>query len=246
MNREERFDSLSISQIRVKSLWTSIEITTGDVSDVQLLVSGSETMARETSVTLEGGKLLIEQPLQTRFTHENWLEVLIRLPKDWRGAVDLSTATAPIRLKGISGTDIILDTVAGSIRCENIRAIAGEIHTVTGRIDGKALDCDKLNLRTISGSIACEQVTIRRGSLQTVSGDGNLAFTAPFEALDVQTVSGNVFMTAPRMVVNTTSRAITGHTNVFGMEEGENAAQLTHYSLSGSLDLNIMDEVKNQ
>ena len=147
----------------------------------------------------------------------------------------MSTITAPLRARGISGTDVTLDSVSGDMRAANINAIALTLRQVSGGIQAQDLNCDHVSVRTVSGKVRLSEVACLTAKLSGVSGDQRMECTRVFERVDVNTVSGDVELYAPLTQADIALRAVTGRVLTGGVSIVENAPQVRGTSVSGNL-----------
>lgn len=227
MNRNEVFAAGEVARLEPRLAWATLEIGADDVENVQVLVSGSDAEVEDLKISLEGGTLSMEQPsygLTPRIDLVRWMQVSVRLPRSWRGAVTASTITGPLRARGLEGTDISLETVSGDLRASDIRAIDAKIHTVTGRVLCAALESERLGLRTISGAMQLEGLSARQVRLGTVSGDCLLTFAQPFQSLEGTSVSGDISVNAPMAELALSTRGMASRVSLDGISQSEDAA----------------------
>jgi len=156
MNRNETFPALSVSTLAIHLAWASLEIIVSDVEDIQLMVSGEDSFVSELKLALTDGCLAVEQPsygLSIKLKNERWMQVLVRLPRSWKGGVTAGTVSGTLSSRGLTGTDIALSTVSGSLHAESLAGINLTLHTVSGAILASDLAGDSLALRTVSGGV---------------------------------------------------------------------------------------------
>ena len=221
MNRNESFPALTVSALNVRLGWANLEIMVDDVEDIQVLLSGDEGEIAEMKLTLQEGRLQVEQPsygISTRIHNSKWMQVVVRLPRGWKGSVDASSVTGSVNVRGVTGTDLNLDTVSGDVLA----------HDLSG---------ESLSLRTVSGKVRLEGAGFVSYRLNDVSGDVALTLSDAFERLDGVTVSGNVSITAPITRADASLRAISGRLLTEGVSIGSGAPRVAMSSVSANVQL---------
>lgn len=139
MNKIETFSPTQITSVEAHLAWASLEVLADDVNELQVMAAGNDKDVSDLRIQEKEGRLVVEQPtygLSIKLNSERWMQIVIRLPRSWKGALDMSTITAPLRARGISGTDVTLDSVSGDMRAANINAIALTLRQVSGGHSG--------------------------------------------------------------------------------------------------------------
>lgn len=238
MNKIETFSPTQITGVEAHLAWASLEVLADDVNELQVMAAGNDKDVSDLRIQEKEGRLVVEQPtygLSIKLNSERWMQIVIRLPRSWKGALDMSTITAPLRARGISGTDVTLDSVSGDMRAANINAIALTLRQVSGGIQAQDLNCDHVSARTVSGKVRLSEVACLTAKLSGVSGDQRMECTRVFERVDVNTVSGDVELYAPLTQADIALRAVTGRVLTGGVSIVENAPQVRGTSVSGNL-----------
>lgn len=238
MNKIETFSPTQITSVEAHLAWASLEVLADDVNELQVMAAGNDKDVSDLRIQEKEGRLVVEQPtygLSIKLNSERWMQIVIRLPRSWKGALDMSTITAPLRARGISGTDVTLDSVSGDMRAANINAIALTLRQVSGGIQAQDLNCDHVSVRTVSGKVRLSEVACLTAKLSGVSGDQRMECTRVFERVDANTVSGDVELYAPLTQADIALRAVTGRVLTGGVSIVENAPQVRGTSVSGNL-----------
>lgn len=242
MNRNEAFAPQDVGTLAAHLAWASLEITSDDVEDVLIHVAGDDHDVSELKITLQEGKLTIEQPTYGlsihQFHSERWMQLLVRIPRAWKGAVDANTITAPLKLRGLSGSDITLDSVSGSIHAASVTSITTALRSVSGDVRLAGGCGEKLNLRTVSGSIHCEGAAYDAYRINTVSGDATLALERAFAQLEGVSVSGRISVYAPMDRADAVLRAVSGRLRTSGVSIQPDAPRASVSSVSGDFEIN--------
>ena len=240
MNRNESFAAPQVNTLNVRLAWASLEMIVDDVTEMQILVSGDEHDVTDLKITCADGKLLVEQPtygLSMKLNTERWMQLFIRVPKSWKGAVNASTISGMVNARGLTGTDLTLETVSGDLRTMGMNAIDLNLKTATGDIQAQNLTCDKLSLRSVSGQVKVQDVDVRQVKTINVSGETTLEFVAPFEKIDGNTVSGNIRLYAPIDMADAALSSLNGRVRTSGVALQEGAPEIRISSISGDLEI---------
>ena len=238
MNRNEAFNAMDIHTLAVHTVWATLEVIADDVDTLQLLVAGDDDHVESLKASVEDGKLSVEQPaygFTPKISAVRWMQVTIRVPRDWKGAVEAETVSGPLRARGLDGSDLALESISGDIRAMSLRGISTRINTVTGHINATGVRTAKLNLRTISGAIRLEETQAQEIRLNTVSGQVSLELTEPFDRIEGNAVSGDVRISAPIRKAHISFRSVTGPLRTSGVSIVEEAPPVTLASVSGGL-----------
>ncbi|MCL1855578.1 MAG: DUF4097 domain-containing protein [Clostridia bacterium] len=246
MERNARFESDRIGSLAVKLAWPQLEILRDDVSDIQVLTAGDEHSVSELKVYEKEGTLCVEQPaygFSIKINSGKWLQVLIRLPASWRGAVDAGTVSGLLNAHGLTGREIRLDTVSGDLRAMAVEGVNVSFKTISGDIKLGGVTCEKLSLRTVSGDTDLQGGVFRQARATTVSGRIALECSKPFERVDVTSVSGDVAIRAPMDKVNAVLHSVSGHIHTSNVSLADNGAAV---HVSGvSADLSVINTSAN-
>ena len=240
MNRNESFPALNVSALNVRLGWANLEIMVDDVEDIQVLLSGDEGEIAEMKVALQEGRLQVEQPsygISTRIHNSKWMQVIVRLPRAWKGSVDASSVTGGVNVRGVTGTDLNLDTVSGDVRASALTGISLTLHTVAGDILAHDLSGESLSLRTVSGKVRLDGASFVSYRLNDVSGDVALNLAGAFDRLDGVTVTGNVSITAPITRADASLRAISGRLLTEGVSIDSGGPRVAMSSVTANVRL---------
>ena len=239
MSRSEVFSPLDVTTLTVKLTWANLEIASGNGKELQVMISGDDNAVESIHVSCTGGKLTIDQanPVSTGIIAPHWMEVLLRVPADWKGAIDLSTVQGRLNARGLTGSDINLDTVTGDLRAEALQGITVTLNTVSGRLTAEDIRCDQLTLRTVTGDTATSGLNMLKGSVHGVNTDWHLGFSAAFDSLDAATVTGNVFVDAPILDAFVRYRTVSGRLRTWGVSLQDSGTPITMTSVSGNLEI---------
>ena len=242
MNRNETFPPILVSSLVVHLAWASLEVCVEDVEQIQVLVSGADSDVKDLRMVCEENRLLVEQPAYginlKNLGAERWMQIMLRLPATWKGAVDLSTISAPIKARGLTGTDLTMDSVSGCITATGLSSIATGLHTVSGDVKASDIQGEKLSLRSVSGSITVTDAGFDVYHVTTASGQADLDMNRPFQRVDSLSVSGDVRIFTPMDHADAVLRSVSGRLRTRGVSIVPEAAPLRANSVSGDLEIN--------
>lgn len=239
MSRNEHFDASHADTLAIKLAWASLELLSADIPDIQVVISGPDSDAADMKLNLSDGKLTVEQPnygLSPRINEGHWMQVVVRIPQWWKGAASVYTTTGTLNARGLTGTDILLDTLTGDLKAADIHAFDLSLKTVSGRVQGEGLQGDKLSIRSVTGGVDLFRSAFRELKLNAVSGDMSLQ-TGPFASLDVTTVSGDVSVVSPVSTADLNFRSVSGRLRTDGVNLSAGAPHVGVSSVSGSFEI---------
>lgn len=241
MNRNEVFSSLGVASICVKLVWARLEVMTDDTQDVQLLISGSDEDVNRLKVSYVNGVMSVEQPVYRLPPHlmsSHWMDIVLRLPKSWKGEARFSAATSgSVNVRGFVGTDLSVSTVLGDITASHLNAMTCVLQTVEGKLSATDVQCDQLQLRAVCSNVKLESGSFSQGRISNVTGEINLSLDQPFDWLEANTISGSIWLDAPLSDINVRHKTVSGHLRVAGAEITESGVPITVSSVSGDLEI---------
>ena len=238
MNRNETIQAIGVHTLTVRLAWATLEVYADEVDDFQVLIAGDDDDVEDMRVKESEGTLTVEQPaygLTHKINMVRWLQITVRVPRSWKGVIDLSTVAGPLKARGLSGTDLSFETVSGDLRVTGINGISTVLHTVTGNLGAAVLRTERVNLRTVSGDVAADGLRVRQFKLNGVNASMTLGFEESFERLEGNTVSGDIHITAPLDTACISFRAVTGKLRTNGVSIQDGAPEVSLTSVSGSL-----------
>ena len=244
MNRNESFSPTAVTELALHLAWASLDVMVDDVDDIQVMISGNDADVSDMKLDCNDGRLRLEQPtygLSIKLNTERWMQVLLRIPPQWKGALDANTISGPLKVRGISGTDLQLDTVSGDIRAEGLCGINAALRTVSGHVKASGVTAEKLSLRSVSGNMNVSGADVRTYKLNTVSGETAVDMVAPFDRFDGMTVSGDIRLYTPVTEADALLRSVNGRLRTSGVSIVEQAPAIHVKSVSGDLDIHHQD-----
>lgn len=241
MNRNEFFQALSLSKLTLRLTSATLEICTDDIEDMHIMISGGKADVEALRIAEASGTLTLEQPVsvtaKSAAASGSWLQIAIRLPRTWKGAIDARTVTGWINIRSVAGTDLSVDTVSGMIMATDLRFITVSARAVTGDVKLNQVHSDKASLFSTSGSLTAMRSSLRAGSASSVTGLITLDLVAPFEELTLNSVTGDLCVDAPITECDAVMRSVSGRIRTSGISLVEGAAKLRATTVSSDLDM---------
>ena len=240
MNRNEFFPALPVTKLLLRLTGATVEICTDDIEDIHVMVSGAKVDQEALRISQSAGVLTLEQPvskLAKAAASSSWMQLAIRLPRTWKGAIDGRTVTGWMNLRSLSGTDLSLDTVSGLVMASDMDFITVNIRAVTGDVKLTQLHCDKCSLLSTSGSLTVMRSSLRSGSAGSVTGLITLDLVAPFEELSLSAVTGDLCVDAPLTEADAVLRSVSGRIRTSGISIVEGSPKLRATTVSSDLDM---------
>jgi hypothetical protein len=116
---------------------------------------------------------------------------------DVRGDVNLDTGSGGVRVNGMDGSRLVIDTGSGSVDATSLRAGDLEIDTGSGSIRLDGVTSDRLKAETGSGRITIASASAPELSVDTGSGSIAIDLTGAVRNARIETGSGGVTITVP-------------------------------------------------
>lgn len=241
MNRNEFFQALPITKVVLHLTNASLEICTDDIEDVHVMVSGGKADVEALRISATADTLTIEQPVaalaKSAAASTSWLQLTLRLPRSWKGAIDARTISGWMNIRSTTGSDLALDTVSGQIMATDLDFITLSARAVTGDVKFNQVNCAKCSLFSTAGSLTAMRTALRSGSASTVTGSIALDLIAPFEELTLNSVTGDICVDAPITECDAALRSISGRIRTSGVSIMEGGCKLRATTVSSDLDL---------
>lgn len=241
MNRNEFFQALSITKLTLRLTSAALEICTDDIEDIHVMVSGSKTDEEALRISTTADTLMVEQPVtalpKVATASSSWLQIAIRLPRTWKGAVEARTITGWMNIRSFAGTDLSLDTVSGTIMANDLNFMTVTARAVTGDVKLSQVICDKCGLFSTSGSLSALDVQMKKASASSVTGTVTLTFLTPFEELTLNSVTGDLCVDAPIILCDAVLRSVSGRISAEGVSIVEGGPKIRATTVSSDLDV---------
>ena len=242
LERNESFVATQLTDLAIHLAWAQVEIFADDIERVQVLAAGDESSVRDLRIEVNEDVLLVEQPqygLSLNITDSHWMQVCVRVPREWKQKIHVNTIGGLLNARGLSGSRIVLDTVSGDVRATRITAQEISVKSVIGDIHADMLTADTLSARTVSGKVTLDDVEARNYKCTTVNGDQKVKLKGSFEQMDVRSVSGDVTVMTSVNRMNVSMRSLSGRVSTDGVEltEAKDAPSVRVTGVSADLKL---------
>ena len=241
MNRNEFFQALPVTKLTLRLTSATLEVCTDDIEDIHVMVSGGKADVEALRIAEASGTLTVEQPVsalaKSAAASGSWMQIAIRLPRTWKGAIDGRTVTGRMTIRSIAGTELSLDTVSGLIMATDLDFITISARSVVGDVKLTGVHCDRASLFSTSGSLSALATSLRTGSANSVTGMITFDLVAPFEELTLNTVTGDLCVDAPITECDAVLRSVSGRIRTDGISIVEGAAKLRATTVSSVLDM---------
>ncbi len=241
MNRNEFFQALPLTKLILRLTSATLEICTDDIEDIHVMISGATADVEALRIAAAADTLTVEQPVsrlaKSAAAANSWMQIAIRLPRSWKGAIDARTVTGWMNIRAVAGTDLDLDTVSGMLMGTDLSFITLNAKAVTGDVKLNQVACDKASLFSTSGSLTAMRSALVTGSASTVTGLIALDLVAPFEEVTLNSVSGDLCVDAPITECDAVLRTVSGRIRTSGVSIVEGTRKLRATTVSSDLDL---------
>ena len=239
MNQNEFFQALPITRLKLRLTSADIEICTDDIEDIHVMISGSK--ADNIRITAASNTLTVVQPMNKAELcpkgRHGWQQVVIRLPRSWKGAVDAYTTSGSMNIRSFAGTDLTLHTVSGTILANDLNFMAITARALTGDVKLSQVICREVSLFTGFGSLSVMDVQLQRAKAFTGTGTVALTLPQPFEALTLASFSGDLCVDAPIILCDATLRSATGRLHTTGVSVVEGGPKIRASTMFSDLDI---------
>ena len=239
MNRNEFFQALPITRLNLRMTGAALEICTDDIDDIHVMISGSKADAEAMRVLAKADTLTLEQPLFLKAAKaaNTWLQVTIRLPRSWKGAVDARTITGWMNIRSFAGTDLALNTVSGTIMANDLNFMTISARSVTGDVKLTQVICKEVSLFSAFGSLSVMDVQLQKAKAYTGTGTVALTLPHPFEALTLASITGDLCVDAPIILCDAAMRSVSGRIRTTGVSIVEGGPKVRAATVSSDLDI---------
>ncbi|NMD39020.1 MAG: DUF4097 domain-containing protein, partial [Christensenellaceae bacterium] len=123
MERNLSFDYKLIKEIKINTSWPQIEVFSNETNEIQVVIAGDNKTVAQIKVELDKDELIIEQPkygINLNIAEGSWMQILLHLPKAYKGEIDVSSILGNINIRGFEGEELSLDSISGNIILDNI------------------------------------------------------------------------------------------------------------------------------
>lgn len=240
MNRNEFFQALPVTRLILRLTSATLEICTDDIEDIHVMASGGKADAEALRIAAAADTLTVEQPVSVRAKSADagsWMQLAIRLPRSWKGAIEARTTTGWMNIRGVTGTDLNVDTISGMVVISEAAFLAVNARAVTGDVKCSLVNAGKSSLFSTSGDLLLSRSSVHSASASTVTGRIALDLIQPFEELTMNSVTGDLCVDAPITECDAVLRSVSGRIHTSGISIVEGARKLRATTVSSDLDL---------
>ena len=242
LNRNESFPAADTHSVSMDMVRSSIDIQTCDIDDLQLLISGDDESVSLLQLDWSSGKLSLSMPIRDRVPNlvsPAWMQTVLRLPRTWKGALELKSQSGMISVNAFSGTDLNASTGSGHIRASNVVCITCNLHAMSGILLIENARMEEVKLSTITGSIMASELTCESFHVSTVSGSTELNFASPFHRMSGNAATGDTHLSVPLNEINASLRSVTGRllTRNISIQDTDTLPELHFTTVTGNLEI---------
>lgn len=240
MDRQTSFPALMVTRLQIRLIGASLEVFSDRVSDIQVLVSGDDHDVQTLKVTCDDHGLTIEQPVTSIPRNplaSRWMQVTIRVPRDWQGSVSARTTSGLMKLRGLRGADVAAETTSGVLLLQQLSVLKLTARTNTGALCCTEAEADAAALSTVTGSIEATGTRLRRCSVHTITGAVRVQAGEMFEDFSGRSVSGSFAVEVPVRVCDATLMSTSGKIRTNGVSIQDGAPRVHVVSVSGGLNI---------
>jgi lia operon protein LiaG len=206
----------AVEQIEIRGVSEDIRILEGSGSAVEARLQGTVGVGDPAAIphlaAEAGGTTAVFRVARERNVlvgpHWSNLVLEVRIPKSWKGRLEISTVSARVDLPDARLAGLSVQTVSGDVRLAGLEARDVTLHTTSGSIRAGLIQAASLEMSTVSGEI---RAAVAAAGLRAHSTSGDVVVALPAGAdfrLDARTVSGRVTCDFPIQVEGEgTSRA---------------------------------------
>lgn len=237
MNRNEFFQAMPITRLNIRLTTASLEVCTDDIDDIHVMVSGSKDAADQLRITAASDTLRLEQPRQPHPAKGSWLEVTIRLPRSWKGAINARTIYGWMNIRSIAGTDLALYSVSGTIMANDLHFMTIAGHTFSGAVKLQQILCKQAKLTSVRGSLTIADAQLQKAHAFSITSTIALSLLAPFEALTLGSITGDLCIDAPINLCDAVLKSLSGRIRTTGVTVVEGGPKVRAATISSTLDI---------
>ncbi|MCL2810427.1 MAG: DUF4097 domain-containing protein [Clostridia bacterium] len=247
MERNIAYPTALVSEIQVRVGWAQVELLSADIQEAQVALAGDDRSVREMVIRHEDDKLTVEQPQYGLLPHfdSKWMQIQVRVPREWCGNVLLITVSGAISARNLRGKEVHLDTASGTVRAERIQCDTFEMNAVSGAMQSTRVICDKLQVRNVSSAINLCEMDANTVKVISISGQVTMDFARPFSSLDLQVATGDTQVYLPGDRAEVAFRSVSGKLAAEGFEGGSGAPSVRATTIAGSLSVKKRKEAEN-
>ena len=235
MNSRNSFSSLTITQLVIHLTGALLELYADDTQEIQVMASGDDHDMKAVSLAQNGDTLTLEQsaaalsplPLSAR-----WLQVTVRIPRTWKGRVEIRTTSGSVHVRGLQVSDLSVESLSGFVMLSDLSSLSLKVKNGSGDIAGQ--DC---SLFTTTGMLCLERLAFLNISLSSVSRGAMLSFAEMFSTFKGGSVAGGISLEIPGAQCDASLRSVSGRLLTDGVSIVDGAPSVRVTTASGNLTI---------
>ena len=234
MNSRNSFFSLTITQLVIHLTGALLELYADDTQEIQVMASGDHHDMKAVSLAQNGDTLTLEQsaaalsplPLSAR-----WLQVTVRIPRTWKGRVEIRTTSGSVHVRGLQVSDLSVESLSG------FSSLSLKVKNGSGDIAGSDLSGQDCSLFTTTGMLCLERLAFLNISLSSVSRGAMLSFAEMFSTFKGGSVAGGISLEIPGAQCDAILRSVSGRLLTDGVSIVDGAPSVRVTTASGNLTI---------
>ena len=244
MNSRNSFSSLTITQLVIHLTGALLELYADDTQEIQVMASGDDHDMKALSMIMQSislcDTLTLEQsaaalsplPLSAR-----WLQVTIRIPRAWKGRVEIRTTSGSVHVRGLQVSDLSVESLSGFVMLSDLSSLSLKVKNGSGDIAGSDLSGQDCSLFTTTGMLCLERLAFLNISLSSVSRGAMLSFAEMFSTFKGGSVAGGISLEIPGAQCDAILRSVSGRLLTDGVSIVDGAPSVRVTTASGNLTI---------
>ena len=217
-----------------------LELYADDTQEIQVMASGDDHDMKAVSLAQNGDTLTLEQsaaalsplPLSAR-----WLQVTVRIPRAWKGRVEIRTTSGSVHVRGLQVSDLSVESLSGFVMLSDLSSLSLKVKNGSGDIAGSDLSGQDCSLFTTTGMLCLERLAFLNISLSSVSRGAMLSFAEMFSTFKGGSVAGGISLEIPGAQCDAILRSVSGRLLTDGVSIVNGAPSVRVTTASGNLTI---------
>lgn len=245
MNSRNSYPALTITQLTIHLAGALLELYADDTQEIQVMAAGDDHDMKTIQLTQEGDTLSIEQTVAALAPAPRvarWMQVTVRVPNSWKGKVDVRTTSGSVHVRGLSVSDLSVDSLSGTIMLTDVVSLSLKVKNGSGGISGTNLYGEECSLFATMGMLSMNRMGFANVSLSSVSHGAILSFERMFSTFRGVSVGGDISLTIPATQCDAILRSASGRMLTDGVSIVAGAPSVRIRTVSGNLSIHRLDE----
>lgn len=162
MNRRETYPGQEITSLRLGTTWGNLLLTSGDTTDIEVLISGDDEAASRFVTQQEKKRVTLTQQGLFRRRKARWAQAEVRVPKDWKGTLRISTRKGDLTLTDLSGSDVSIAGGKGETVLQRITALTLKVKSRGGKVQLRQASAPVMKLRLYRARLELEDMVLAK------------------------------------------------------------------------------------